>query len=724
MVCYVCLSDKRAFRPPPMFCEKCFTAIHQRWSYWEEGGDDGGLKLCKRCYADIKASAHPNRILADLAHRNNLQIDLFIEKKEKDRPEYVDNWVQCDECHAWMHWTCGLYKGEDTPDDCLFFCDNCRLTRGKALAAELTVPPAAKLAEDSLSISLQASLRKELGQLGVQCAPVTIRVVSNVDSVTKFEHTSVIGGQGTHVASDKGQRVLGKAFPYRSKCILAFQHVDGQEVCFFAMYVQEYGSDCPEPNTNRVYISYLDSVRYFRSQPDGHRTTIYHSVLVNYLAYARELGFTHAHIWVSPPKQGDDYIFYAHPETMVTKRMGLLKLKEWYEKMLEVAKARGIVVDYQDMQEEYKDIESIDDIPMFSGDHWAASIVKKMEEQRRKEDATQMKKKHSSPASAVTEISGVLPLGSEPPRGGGEPSAGGKVALENKDDQLLNQITEEMRSMRNHFIVVTLVELKKQFSRAVIRDPVCAVRGRHSAKPFSESARSWMCARIRAQARMCSQMSVCCHRCAAAAESNRSTCCPHGTLQVPLISNEFVDTRSAFLEKCQMYHWQFDELRNAQHSTLMLLYHLHGMHKAAKTKLASQHAMHTEPHQQQLRNATERKPLQAATSRSSKIETAMHDWSTLLAHANEAAAMQTWALPPDELFQRILAQINRSKRDILQEKYSACLSPTCSEQTRAVFIRVLKRIAESFMTCLLQMQQSGGSAPSRSMIDASTRTAH
>mmetsp|Transcript_30788 Transcript_30788/g.79976 ORF Transcript_30788/g.79976 Transcript_30788/m.79976 type:complete len:297 (+) Transcript_30788:2975-3865(+) len=293
---------------------------------------------------------------------------------------------------------------------------------------------------------------------------------------------------------------------------------------------------------------------------------------------------------------------------------------------------------------------------MFSGDHWAASIVKKMEEQRRKEDATQMKKKHSSPASAVTEISGVLPLGSEPPRGGGEPSAGGKVALENKDDQLLNQITEEMRSMRNHFIVVTLVELKKQFSRAVIRDPVCAVRGRHSAKPFSESARSWMCARIRAQARMCSQMSVCCHRCAAAAESNRSTCCPHGTLQVPLISNEFVDTRSAFLEKCQMYHWQFDELRNAQHSTLMLLYHLHGMHKAAKTKLASQHAMHTEPHQQQLRNATERKPLQAATSRSSKIETAMHDWSTLLAHANEAAAMQTWALPPDELFQRILAQ--------------------------------------------------------------------
>ena len=76
MVCYVCLSDKRAFRPPPMFCEKCFTAIHQRWSYWEEGGDEGGLKLCKRCYADIKASSQPNRILSDLAHRSNLQVAL------------------------------------------------------------------------------------------------------------------------------------------------------------------------------------------------------------------------------------------------------------------------------------------------------------------------------------------------------------------------------------------------------------------------------------------------------------------------------------------------------------------------------------------------------------------------------------------------------------------------------------------------------------------------
>jgi len=215
-----------------------------------------------------------------------------------------------------------------------------------------------------------------------------------------------------------------------------------------------------------------------------------------------------------------------------------------------------------------------------------------------------------------------------------------KLADETMDGQLLNQITEEMRSMRNHLVGVTLIDLKKSGEkRATIVDPV------------------------------------------------------------PLISNEFVDTRSAFLEKCQMYHWQFDELRNAQHSTLMLLYYLHGKHKPAKAKMALQLK------EQGAAPPPERTaPAPDPRSRSSKIETAMHDWSTLLAHANSAAQTQTWDLPPDELFQRILAQINRSKRDILQEKYNACLDPNCSAQTRSVFIRVLKRIAESFMTCLLQMQ--------------------
>ena len=114
------------------------------------------------------------------------------------------------------------------------------------------------------------------------------------------------------------------------------------------------------------------------------------------------------------------------------------------------------------------------------------------------------------------------------------PGAGGsgkgsctRSGMDKQDEQLLNQIQEEMRSMRNHFIVVKLVDPAKPRPSTEIVDPV------------------------------------------------------------PLMSNEFVDKRSSFLEKCQMYHWQFDEIRNAQHSTLMLLYYLHGKHKAAKAKMAA-----------------------------------------------------------------------------------------------------------------------------------------
>ena len=78
-------------------------------------------------------------------------------------------------------------------------------------------------------------------------------------------------------------------------------------------------------SSNRVYISYLDSVDYFR--PRFARKHIYYEVMTSYFAWLRFRGFDAVHIWACPPRRGSGYMFWQRPMNQKTPYRG--RLVQW-----------------------------------------------------------------------------------------------------------------------------------------------------------------------------------------------------------------------------------------------------------------------------------------------------------------------------------------------------------------------------------------------------------
>ena len=107
-----------------------------------------------------------------------------------------------------------------------------------------------------------------------------------------YVHIRIVSSQNKAVDVRPGMREryddFPDKFPYRARALFAFEEIDGVDVCFFGMHTQEFGSDCPEPNRNRIYLSYLDSVHFFR--PRHLRTSVYWEILIGYFEVCRNRG--------------------------------------------------------------------------------------------------------------------------------------------------------------------------------------------------------------------------------------------------------------------------------------------------------------------------------------------------------------------------------------------------------------------------------------------------
>ena len=487
----------------PLFCDRCRKALmstpQQRIYYQETVASAAAaesptcLRLCTTCVGSLRAEFRSKgqagvdtevqkftRELPAGSERMSLSLNQL---DDMPLPQRIENsvspvlsqdvdarWVQCSVCYKWWHWTCAMYNDIQYKGGRNFYCNHCKHEHEK-LSDEvrelLLNNDAQTLSQIPMGEFIEEQVRQDMETAEVNCEPVTIRIVSSLlmNSYTPerlIEHQQALG------------ETYPKEFPYKSKALLAFQKRGGLDVCLFALYVQEYGSDCPEPNRNRVYISYLDSVRYFESDPPGHRSTLYHAILVAYLQWTRMLGFKYVHIWVEPPKMGDEYIFFARSDQQ-RKPMKRDKLREWYRSMLDKAKAKSIVQSYGTMHDHFNGIKSIAEIPLFHGDQWEITVPSLLgldqDDYAKKDKAL--------------------------------------VRMDSKD--VLQKAHQEMQHLKRHFLVV------------VLNDP--------DEEPIKDND--------------------------------------------PVISSDLTDSRQSFLGQCQMCHWQFNTLRHAQYSTMMLLNHIH-----------------------------------------------------------------------------------------------------------------------------------------------------
>lgn len=368
-----CCGRKFVFQPQVLCCYgKQLCTIPRDVKYMSY---QNRITYCVKCFSDIAGETvtvgDALGLEAPGVAPQVIPKSQFVECKN----DHVDPepFVECRDCGRKFHQICVLHLDTIWPEG--FVCDGCFKVKSKKRKENKFC--ARRLPSTKLGSYIENRVNSFLRIKEMGAGEVFIRVVSSSD---KFVEVKPLMKQKFGGCED-----WPDTFPYRAKALFAFEDFNGVDVCFFGMHVQEYGSECSPPNCRRVYIAYMDSVHFF--QPKQLRTSVYHEILLGYLDYVKQLGYTMAHIWACPPGEGDDYIFHCHPlEQKIPKPK---RLQDWYKKMLDKGILERIVIDYKDIHKQATEdnFKSAVEMPYFEGDFWPNVIedsIKEIEVEQQK----------------------------------------------------------------------------------------------------------------------------------------------------------------------------------------------------------------------------------------------------------------------------------------------------------------------------------------------------
>lgn len=224
--------------------------------------------------------------------------------------------------------------------------------------------------------------------LGIASVPVRASTIPStecdrfINNFLKLQHINLDDRLTIRLLSDMENTVTVKPrvlnFRSNSECVYRnctlFAFFDtglNTDICFFSVFYQLYGNQCPASNRNTAYISYIDSINLL---PSTNRTKIYRLILLGLFEYLKSKGIRTVFLWSCPPKPSQDYIFYMKPMKM--KMPTKYRLSAWYVDLFKLGIDLEVIKSYQGIQEyaitqKWKDIGCV---PFMDGDVWLERI--------------------------------------------------------------------------------------------------------------------------------------------------------------------------------------------------------------------------------------------------------------------------------------------------------------------------------------------------------------